>query len=425
MNFNTLLLRLGFRPDDFLDAPIDPIPFEGGFIFEAELKAENRQCPKCKSGNTHIHGYIFVEYNCSENNNIKDILRIKKPRYLCLKCHKTYTPDVQGIRFKRSVSSLTERLLYADFASKLTFRDLAKKYQLSHARVIQLFDEKVKYVPPLKMPRVLCIDEIRFSEELNQKFICVLSDFERGEIVDIVRNRQMAYLREYFGSLPLKERENTKVFVSDMYDGYATIYRQYFPKAVHVVDLFHVITQLTNAVNRIRTRTMNTEARKGSVEYNFMKGHWKYFLCRRNKIPDKFYTYMKSGETFQYGDLVFMCIQLKMDLWNGYDALQELFGYSSYATFEEALAFVERMVNKLANANNEDLQSVGRTYHKWRVEIANGFAKNQKHLHYTNAVAESLNNQLKTVLKSAYGYHNFERFRKRAMLMMTYSKKPI
>lgn len=35
------------------------------------------------------------------------------------------------------------------------------------------FDEKVKFVSRLNMSRVLCIDEIRFSE----KFVCVLIDF--------------------------------------------------------------------------------------------------------------------------------------------------------------------------------------------------------------------------------------------------------
>jgi hypothetical protein len=44
MNFNTLLLRLGFKPDDFLDVPVDPLPFDGGYIFEAELKTTMRQC---------------------------------------------------------------------------------------------------------------------------------------------------------------------------------------------------------------------------------------------------------------------------------------------------------------------------------------------------------------------------------------------
>ena len=425
MNFNTLLLRLGFRPEDFLDVPVDPIPFDRGFLFEAELKTTMRECPNCKSVRAHIHGYSFVEYNCSENNNIKDLLRIKKPRYLCLKCRKTFTPDVQGMRYRRSMSTLTEQLIYNDFASKLTFRDIAKKYQISHSRAVQLFDEKVKFVPRLKMPRVLCIDEFHFSEEINQKYVCALTDFVKGELVDMIKNRQLPYLREYFGSIPLKERENTEVFISDMYDAYASICRHYFPTAIHIADLFHVISQLTNAINRIRTRVMNTEARKGSVEYNFMKAHWKYFLCRRSKIPDKSYTYMKTGEIFNYGDLVFKCIQLRMDLWVGYDALQEIFRYSEYATYEEALKFIERMSNKLTNSPYEDLKSVGRTYHKWRYEIANGFAKGNKTFHYTNAMAEGLNNQIKTIIKSAYGYHNFDRFRKRAMLIMTYGKKPI
>ena len=109
-----------------------------------------------------------------------------------------------------------------------------------------------------------------------------------------------------------------------------------------------------------------------------------------------------------------------MDLWVGYDALQEIFRYSEYATYEEALKFVERMSDKLINSPCEDLKAVGRTYHKWRYEIANGFAKGNKTFHYTNAIAEGLNSQLKTIIKSAYGYHNFERFRKRAMLIMTY-----
>ena len=42
--------------------------------------------------------------------------------------------------------------------------------------------------------------------------------------------------------------------------------------------------------------------------------------------------------------------------------------------------------------------------------------------HYTNGIAESINNHLKTIIKTAYGYHNFIRFRKRAMMILTYKK---
>ena len=69
------------------------------------------------------------------------------------------------------------------------------------------------------------------------------------------------------------------------------------------------------------------------------------------------------------------------------------------------------------------VNGVATTYRKWRYEIANGFDKKSRYKKYTNAIAEGLNNQLKTIIKSAYGYHNFDRFRKRSMLIMTYSNK--
>ena len=202
-----------------------------------------------------------------------------------------------------------------------------------------------------------------------------------------------------------------------MYDTYADIRRIYFPNAIHVVDLFHVITQLTNAVNRIRTRVMNNYCLKGTVEYNFMKKNWRYFLCRRSRVPDKFYTYKKTGE------MIRRCLKTDLNLDDAYICLQELFRYSEYGTYKDALDFIGRISKKLIFLPNPLLKAVGRTYHKWRYEIANGFDKKSRDFHYTNAIAEGLNNQLKTITKSAYGYHNFERFRKRAMLILTYSKK--
>ena len=59
---------------------------------------------------------------------------------------------------------------------------------------------------------------------------------------------------------------------------------------------------------------------------------------------------------------------------------------------------------------------------KWKVGISNRISRSQNLIHYTNAIAEGLNNQLKTIIKAAYGYNNFERFRKRALIIITYKK---
>jgi len=424
MDFNTLLLRLGISPDNFINKDNEPIPIDNGFIYEVEQSKNNRDCPYCNSHETKITGYYYTETKCSESENFDDILRIKRVRFRCKKCGKTFSPTILGINRYSTISKQVEQFILNDFTKPLTFADISNRYSLTKNRIIQMFDEKVKYVPRRKMPRVLCIDEIRFSEELDQNYCCVLYDFEKKEIVDIIKNRQIPYLREYFGSIPISERENTKVFISDMYDAYATVCRQYFPKAIHIIDKFHVITQLSRAVNSLRVITMNSikDNKDNEPFYNFMKSNWKLFLCREEDVPDKRYTYMKTGEIFHFDELLYNSIKLNERFWTGYLALQDLFHLSYFSTYEETLNFVLFLSSKLKTSNSDLLNKVGDTFHKWRYEIANAFTKDAKVNKYSNAIAECINNQLKTIIKSAYGYHNFERFRKRAMLIITYSK---
>ena len=80
------------------------------------------------------------------------------------------------------------------------------------------------------------------------------------------------------------------------------------------------------------------------------------------------------------------------------------------------------MSNRLLSSHNDILRGVGRTYHKWRDEIARAFSFTTSGIRLTNAIAESINNHIKTIIKAAYGYHNFGRFRKRAMLIITYKR---
>ena len=155
-----------------------------------------------------------------------------------------------------------------------------------------------------------------------------------------------------------------------------------------------------------------------------MKSHWKFFLCRREDIPDKFYTYKKTGEIFQYDDMVFDCVLKDKDLLEAYNALQDLFHYHEKDTFEEAFEFIQYMADRLSSSGNPLLETAGNTYRRWAPEIASGIARSQSGRRFTNAIAESLNNHLKTIIKISYGYHNFDRFRKRAMMVITYRKEP-
>ena len=265
------------------------------------------------------------------------------------------------------------------------------------------------------MPRVLCIDEIRFTSSDFSKYACIISDFETRTIIDICFSRRLDYLNQYFSEIPLKERENVQIFISDMYDGYATVCKKFFPNAIHIVDLFHVVSLLTTTINMIRNRVQNLYLEKGSPEYNFMSSHWRFFVCRYDKIPSLFYKHKKTNIHYEYANIFNRCLNVNSTLCEGYNILQELLNYSDYYTFEEALNFVNRIVNKLQLTGNELLKKVAKSYHKWRYEIANGFNKRKTNFSYSNAVAENLNNHIKTLIKCSYGLRNPERMRKRIL----------
>ena len=421
MDFNTILMRFGLNPDDFENRYLEPIQVFNGSIYSVNQADKERKCPFCKSKDVIIKGYYHTETKCSQTDHYTDTLQIRRIRYKCKRCHKSYSPPIRGIERGFRVTNQVRAFVNNDFTRAMSFKQIGEKYNLSTARVLQMFDTNIPIVYKLPMPKILCIDEIRFVSEGGIKYCCVLYDFFEKKIVDIIKSRQLPYLKEYFSNLSKEERDNVEVFISDMYDGYATVKDLYFKNATHVVDNFHVITQMTRAVNSLRIRTMNGYTYKGDTLYNFMKSKWQLFLCREEHIPDKYIVRKDTGETHHCDELVYSCIKLDNDFWEGYLTLQDLFHHSYYSTFDESLKFVEYISNKLRKSNSELLQKVGDTYYKWRVEIANAFTRQVKGIKYTNAIAECINNKLKTILKSAYGYHNFERFRKRALLICTYT----
>lgn len=421
MNFNTILYRFGLDPDCFINEEVEAIKTDDGFIYPVRQRTDIRVCPECGSVSAYIHGYDEVTVNASNTDQIKDILLIKKVRFKCRDCHITYTPAINGIKPHHSLSEQTINLMVGDFVKQMSFSDIARRYGVSVSRVMQIFDEKIPYVPRGRMPGVLCIDEISFKEEINQNYCCVLYDHEKREIVDIIKNRQLPYLHEYFSAISEAERMNVKYFVSDMYDGYRTVRKRYFPRSLHIIDLFHVIKLLTEAVNFIRYQYVKRSDDK-SPEISFMKTKWKLFVCRRENIPDRYYTPKATGTGIHYSDMVFECLIRNKDLLSAYNILQDLYHYNRNDTFTEALKFIDYISERLILTGNERLESVGRSYAKWRIEIADGLAKNQTGRSYSNGVAESINNNLKTTLKNAYGYHNTDRFRRRALIINRYKK---
>ena len=424
MNSNIFLKMFGLKPDDFEISNDGPIEYEGGYIVDLIqiITKDKRICPKCGSSKCYSNGRYYSNYKDYAPDGKEYVFNVMRKRLRCEVCGVTFTPSLIGILPYTMLTKNLEDKIITDLKTKMTFADIADKYHITTSYVIKLFDETYRYIPRGTLPEVLCIDEFYFSRKADFKYCCCLVDFRKRELIDIIESRQKPYLDNYFDSISFIERSRVKYFVSDMYDGYEYIRRKYFNNAVHVVDLFHVIALLTNALNSVRCQVVK---QRDAYEYldRFMKTKWKCFLCRHENIPDKYYSPKSDdGIVYHYDTMVTTCIKLDPDFWEGWNVLQDIYHYKWYGTYDESLAFIVHMSERLKGTGNETLQKVGKSYHKWRYEIANGFTKNPYHVHISNGIAECINNNIKTIIKSAYGYRNFDRFRKRCMLMYYYNK---
>lgn len=423
MDFNTLLSRFGFDTSNFVNKIVEPIQTEDGFIYEIEEMLKKRICPFCNHSSLRVHDYSWIEIKLSSTVKLKEVMRIKRIRYRCPKCGRTHTFELQGISRNKTISPFVNTAIKNEFKTLQSFTAIAARYDVSVNTIMNIFDEYTKLIPRQRLPIYLCIDEKRFEGDTDGKYCTIISDFFSGEVIDVLENRQMAYLDRYFSSISYKERSEVKVFISDMYDGYSSIKNKYFPNAMFVVDLFHVVKLLIEAVKKIRIRTYNQFALEDTIEKHFMKQNWKIFLCDQYKIRKNYYHSAKYNETVSYGEIILRCIRLNPTFWDGYNILQELLHYDLYETYSEANKFISRIIAKLNSSGDELLERVAMTYQKWRVGIINGLARNQTGRRFSNAVAENNNSHIQKVINIAYGYRNFKRFRARIMLLLSYKNQ--
>ena len=423
MDFNTFFIRFGLDSSNFINKPVEIIETSTGFIYEAEEEYKQRICPFCNHQFLNIHSYKWISQKLGTTIGVKETLKIKRIRYKCPKCGKTHTFKLEGIARGHVISDFVKTSIQQEFYEIQSFRTIAKRYDVSIQKVLDIFDEYTHYVPRCPLPEYLCIDEKHFEGNTDGKYCVVISDFFTGEIIDVLENRQMPYLDDYFEDIPLKERNNVKVFISDMYEGYSSIKNKYFPKAMFVIDLFHVIKLLTTAVNKIRIRTYNQIAIDDTIERHFMKTNWRYFLMDQFKICKNEYHSKKFDMYMSYGDIILRCIKMNYAFWDGYDVLQELLHYDKYETWTDANKFMDRIIDKLRFSGDELLVKTADTYKKWKTGIINGLARNQTGRRFSNAIAENNNSHIQRIINVAYGYQNFDRFRARVMLILTYKKQ--
>ena len=389
------------------------------YYIDIELK-DNRPsvCPFCFNNQINIKDY----YNVKIKNSIiimkKLYINIKVRRYICKNCKKSFKQQFKLYDDNKSISKKVIENIKLMTLDPVSFSYISKMLDVSTQTVINVFDELPE---PTRLPlgKVICIDEFHFSNANTSigKYPCVISNPFTTEIIDIIESRRKVYLEAYFKTISYTERTNVKYYITDMNETYRVIKKMFFKNAVHIIDHFHVVKLFTEAIQQIRIRIMKNYP-TDTKAYKYLKKNWSLFLKNRFDLKESTYINKKTGVIYYTLDDIDMVLRAYPDLFYAYWCKEEFSNYMlKLHEYKETESKIDFFINKYENSNIKEIVNISNTFKNWRKEIINGYSKNTYGVVLTNAMAESNNNYIQTLIDVGYGYSNFKRLRKRLLYM--------
>jgi transposase len=189
-----------------------------------------------------------------------------------------------------------------------------------------------------------------------------------------------------------KERSAAIEFVaSDMWKAYLKVIAKKIPRAIHVLDRFHIMTHLNKAIDQVRAGEAKEMKRKG-LEPLLHHSRW-CLLKRKSNLTEK-----------QEGKLESL---LPYNLWTIKTyLLKEEFGqFWEYVSPHWAGVFLDRWCRKVMVSKIEPIKKVARMLRGHRELILNWFRAKKE---FSSGVVEGLNNKAKLSTKMAYGFGTFK-----------------
>ena len=337
-------------------------------------------CPDCQDTNFIQHGVQSRKArDLNEFNKLVGLV-IKGHRYRCKTCGKTWVDTYKSID---DAAKMTNRMrdYIINQCLQTTFTDIKKELDISLTAIEKIFAkyaEEMESQRQIVAPRILGMDETM----LNGIYRGMYVDVENRRIIDITADRKQRTVRQWLALLPEKER--TECATIDMWGSYKDALTMEMPNVFIVIDKFHVIKHLNEALDTIRKKYTSELSDK---ERRHIKGNRWLLLTNSEEI--------EGMNAIRLHDILYSFPKLK-EPYEIKERFRDIYLFSK--TREEAEQAFEEW--KTTINDYPEYLAFADTVENWRTEIFNYFD-----FRFTNAVTESLNKVSKEISAQGRGYN--------------------
>ena len=379
-------------------------------VFKGFLKSDYCAYPHCNSKNIVKNGSRNrkIRYIPIQNYNIE--LELTVQRYICKDCKKTFSPSTNIISDNSNISNNLKYAVALELQKNISLTSIAKRYNISISSVQRIMDNCYSDFKVNKehLPEAICIDEFKSVKNIDGAMSFVFADYKSKNIIDIVEDRRLHSLTEYFSRFSLEARNNVKYICMDMYTPYISLVNSIFPNAKIVLDKFHIVNLVNRAFNQTRISIMNS-IQDDSLKRKF-KLFWKSLLkyypdfCQINYYCQSFKRKLSSKDKVDY------LLEKSPELEANFNIYQDIIQAIKHNNFKRFESVVKKYLSTKEKISKKMMIAL-KTLKKHMNYIENMFESN-----ITNGVIEGLNNKIKLIKRTAFGYSNFSNFKKRILI---------
>lgn len=378
-------------------------------VFYGTLTYQPKACYNCGhifDENIIKHGFKTSVIKMPSISGFHTYLKLKKQRYNCKHCQSTFTLKTNVVNANCCISINTKVAIALNAQDKISEKDIAKNHNVSHSTVSRVIDNFYDYYKPNfnYLPAHLCFDEFKSVKSAAGAMSFIFCNSETGEIVDIVEDRRLHVLKNYFLQYSKKARDSVKTIVIDMYSPYISLIKEVFPNTKIIIDKFHIIQLFSRALNKTRIRVMNRDKKN----YNKLKKYWKLLLKDHSKIDSIHFTYHRSFKKLMREiDIINYLLALDPELKASYELYQHV-----------RFCIQNKNLNLLKNVF-VDKKHIVSDYMKTAIDTIRkyiDYVENTLKYDYTNGVLEAINNKIKVIKRIAFGYRSFLHFKNRILI---------
>jgi len=349
-------------------------------------------CPNCGSRDVIRQGQIERRLLAGQMNFKRMIVSFGLQRIKCRSCGTIRQIKIGFADQNRRYTKQFERYVL-ELSREMTIQGVARHLGVSWDVVK---DIQKRYLgrkfgnPKLKQLRAIAIDEIYLGK--RHRFRTLVMDLETGAVVFVGKGKGAAALNPFWQRLGATKNK-IRAVAADMSAAYAQAVREHLPKALMVLDHFHVIklfneklTQLRREIYRETTDLLHREVLKGT-RWLLVK-NWGNLNEKRNERQR-----------------LLEALRINEPLATAYYMKEEFGLLWKQRNKASAASFLDDWIARAQVSGVRMLQKLAETFDTHRATLL---------AYYDYPIStgplEATNNKIKTMQRQAYGYRDLEFF---------------